>query len=74
MKHKTNPEKLYLLHERLTDYFLELLESGKKLTQGEIAGITKFLKDNEITADFTDSSTEIGSLVEKILQDEVDVI
>jgi len=66
---KASIKQLNELHDRLCNYFIELLDSGEKLAPGELSAIAKFLKDNEITADMTDATSPIGSLVERFVKE-----
>jgi hypothetical protein len=53
---KANIKKLDKLHDVLATYYGELLEEGERLSSGELAALNAFLKNNNVTADVTDSS------------------
>ncbi|OYT57753.1 MAG: hypothetical protein B6U76_00155 [Desulfurococcales archaeon ex4484_217_2] len=56
MSKKASVSKLNKLHDKLADYFTDVLDSGEELSGGTLAAINTFLKVNDITADVTESS------------------
>ena len=64
-----NEEKLNLLHVKLTELFLEMLEvsdDGMPIPAATLKTMTSFLKDNEITCQ--DDSSSVGNLKERLKQ------
>jgi hypothetical protein len=53
---KASMGRLYGLHDGVATYFKEALDSGQELSSGTLAAINAFLKNNNITADVTESS------------------
>lgn len=47
---RASEDVLALIHAKTAQRLLEMLESGEPLTAQEINAISKFLKDNDITA------------------------
>lgn len=47
---RASEDLLALIHAKTAQRLLEMLESGEPLTAQEINAISKFLKDNDITA------------------------
>ena len=47
---RASEDLLALIHVKTAQRLLEMLESGEQLTAQEINAISKFLKDNDITA------------------------
>lgn len=70
---KASTEQLNALHDRMAVYFESLLDSGERLAPGELSVIAKFLKDNEITAELTESMP-MQNLVSKFMSMEHDLI
>lgn len=66
---KANIEELNSLHDQMAKYFKSLLESGERLQPGELSGILKFLKDNEVTVDVIESKP-MQSLIAGFLESE----
>ena len=64
-------EKLNKLHEMVTDSFIKRLEldaeDGVPTDAATLSSMTKFLKDNEVTADPAESS-KLDSLQEQMIQ------
>lgn len=60
-------ERLSLLHEKLTDLFLEMVEEhAEDIPSATLKTMTSFLKDNEITCQ--DENSGVGSLREKLAE------
>jgi len=57
---KASMSKLDALHDAIATYYTSLIEAGgdedERLTSGELAAINAFLKNNNITADVTESN------------------
>jgi hypothetical protein len=70
---KANTDTLNALHDRMAQYFESLLDSGERLAPGELSVIIKFLKDNEITAELTESMP-MQNLVNKFMSMEHELI
>lgn len=47
---RASEDLLAMIHAKTAQRLLEMLESGEQLTAQEINAISKFLKDNDITA------------------------
>ena len=59
-------ERLSLLHERLTDLFLEMVDTGEEIPSATLKTMTAFLKDNDITCQPEDAGmTDLRSRLEK---------
>lgn len=57
-------ERLSLLHEKLTNLFLEIVECGEEIPAATLKTMTSFLKDNDITCQPED--TGMNGLREKL--------
>lgn len=53
---KASIDKLNALHDLITTYYAEAIESGEELSSGTLAAINAHLKNNSITVDLVDES------------------
>jgi len=53
---KANKNQVEKLHDLLTSYYSEQLESGEELSSGTLAAINTFLKNNDVKVDIVDSN------------------
>lgn len=70
---RADTDTLNGLHDRMAQYFESLLASGERLAPGELSAIIKFLKDNEITAELTESMP-MQNLVSKFMTMESELL
>lgn len=61
--HRASEKILALIHTLTAEKLLARLQSEEPLTPAEINAISKFLKDNEITADFEAEGTPHKNLL-----------
>lgn len=61
--HRASEKILALIHTLTAEKLLTRLQSEEPLTPAEINAISKFLKDNEITADFEAEGTPHKNLL-----------
>lgn len=61
--HRASEKILALIHTLTAEKLLVRLQSEEPLTPAEINAISKFLKDNEITADFEAEGTPHKNLL-----------
>ena len=64
---KANMDKLNSLHDAIADHMTKQLEAGE-MEAKDIANVLKFLKDNDITAEVSESAP-MQSLVEQFMMD-----
>ena len=64
---KANMDKLNSLHDAIADFMTKQLEAGE-MEAKDIANVLKFLKDNDITAEVSESAP-MQSLVEQFMMD-----
>jgi len=71
---KAGINELSKLHGVFANYLTEELESGEELSSGTLAAINSFLKNNNITADITESEPlqNLQSKISKLMLDEED--
>lgn len=55
-KKKASLDSLYELHDLITTYYKEMIESGEELSSGTLAAINAHLKNNSITVDLVEDS------------------
>ena len=55
MSKKADMDKLNNLHNLIADYYAEAIESGEELSSGFLAAVNAFLKNNNVTADISES-------------------
>jgi len=48
---KATIDKMNILHDLITTYYAEAIESGEELSSGTLAAINAHLKNNSITVD-----------------------
>jgi len=56
MSKKASIEKLNALHDLITNYYAEAIQSGEELSSGTLAAINAHLKNNNITVDLVEES------------------
>ena len=53
---KASIDKMNILHDLITTYYAEAIESGEELSSGTLAAINAHLKNNSITVDLVEES------------------
>lgn len=53
---KASTKKLNTLHDKIADYFSECLDSGEDLSSGTLSAMITFLKNNNVSADVSESN------------------
>ncbi len=53
---KATIDKMNILHDLITTYYAEAIESGEELSSGTLAAINAHLKNNSITVDLVEES------------------
>ena len=69
---KATTGELNYLHDAVARYMVEQLESGEDLSSGDVSNILKFLKDNNIAADISESKpmNNLSSRITDLLRKE----
>lgn len=71
---KASVDQLNGLHDLITKYYCDQIESGEELSSGFLAAVNSFLKTNNITAEVTQSEPlqDLQKKLQQLMLDEGD--